>query len=45
MARRAATGEAVPPGKAVRRRHIAFPFNPKGGPQRPGTVGRTGAWN
>ena len=45
MARRAAAGGAAPPGKAVRRRHFASPFNPQGGPQRPGTalasLGRT----
>ena len=27
MARRAVEGGAVPPGKAVRRRHFASPFN------------------
>ncbi len=32
MARRAVEGGAVPPGKAVRRRHFASPSNPQGGP-------------
>jgi hypothetical protein len=45
MARRAAAAGAAPPGKAVRRRHFASPFNPKGGPELPCTalasLGRT----
>jgi hypothetical protein len=32
MARMTAAG--APPGKAVRRRHFASPFNPKGGPEQ-----------